>query len=73
MRDTLRCVTRATKATADVQAGATIVPSLTKNVDIVLGIKEPPVAEVEKLLQAEAGRKPSWMVFSHTHKGQVSV
>lgn len=38
----------------------------------MLGIKEAPVAEVQRLKAKEAGRKRTWMMFSHTHKGQVS-
>lgn len=57
---------------AHVQAGATIVPSLTGKVDLVLGIKEPPVPRVQELLNLEPEKKRKWMVFSHTHKGQVS-
>ncbi|ORX36707.1 Saccharopine dehydrogenase-domain-containing protein [Kockovaella imperatae] len=52
------------------KAGARIVPSLSPKVDLVLGIKEPPVSEVHRLIDAEKGRKRTWMVFSHTHKGQ---
>ena len=54
------------------QAGATVVPALTAQVDLVLGIKEPPVSKVKELLELEMGKKRNWMVFSHTHKGQVS-
>lgn len=46
-------------------------PSLTGKVDFVLGIKEPPVSRVKELLDLDPGRKRRWMVFSHTHKGQV--
>jgi hypothetical protein len=53
------------------QVGANIVPSLQGDVDLVLGIKEPPMAEVLRLVGLE-DRKRIWMVFSHTHKGQVS-
>jgi alpha-aminoadipic semialdehyde synthase len=37
---------------------------------VVLGIKEAPVEEVIKLLGKEK-KKRTWMMFSHTHKGQV--
>lgn len=57
---------------ADAQAGAKIVPRLTKAVDVALGIKEPPVEEVEALKRDAPGKDRKWMVFSHTHKGQVS-
>ncbi|WWD17363.1 hypothetical protein CI109_101804 [Kwoniella shandongensis] len=53
-------------------AGAQIVPSLGRDVDVVLGIKEPPLKDVHALLKAgEAeGKRRTWMMFSHTHKGQ---
>lgn len=47
-------------------------PSLTPSVDLVLGIKEPPVPAVLALQAADPGKKRKYMVFSHTHKGQVS-
>jgi alpha-aminoadipic semialdehyde synthase len=58
-----------------VEAGASIVPELSERTDLVLGIKEPPVSEVQKLLDKDegSGRKRTWMMFSHTHKGQVSL
>jgi alpha-aminoadipic semialdehyde synthase len=49
------------------------VPALSASVDLVLGIKEPPVQRVHELLDLEPGRNRRWMVFSHTHKGQVST
>jgi alpha-aminoadipic semialdehyde synthase len=52
-------------------AGARVVPQLTGGEDIVMGIKEPPVEEVRRLRNSEK-RQRTWMVFSHTHKGQVS-
>ncbi|KAK8864339.1 hypothetical protein IAR55_001586 [Kwoniella newhampshirensis] len=54
------------------EAGARIVPSLNDDVDVVLGIKEPPLSDVHALLKAgeAAGKKRTWMMFSHTHKGQ---
>jgi len=55
------------------QVGATIVPELSGATDLVIGIKEAPITEVEKLLSKSPGRKRSWMMFSHTHKGQVSI
>ncbi|ORY32502.1 putative Saccharopine dehydrogenase [Naematelia encephala] len=51
------------------QVGAKIVPCLSRDVDLVLGIKEPPVPQVQALVQGQT-KKRSWMVFSHTHKGQ---
>ena len=53
------------------RAGAKIVEDLTQEADIVLGIKEPPVNEVQATNE-RGGKKKTWMVFSHTHKGQVS-
>ena len=53
------------------KAGATVVDELSGAADLVIGIKEAPVPEVEKLLNKEK-RKRTWMMFSHTHKGQVS-
>lgn len=51
-------------------AGAQVVSRLTGDVDLVIGVKEPPVADVTDLI--ERNPKPrSWMLFSHTHKGQV--
>lgn len=41
--------------------------------DLILGVKEPPVDEVLALQQALPGKKRTYMVFSHTHKGQVSA
>ena len=46
---------------------------MTANVDLVLGIKEPPVPRVKELLELQPSKKRTWMVFSHTHKGQVRV
>lgn len=46
-------------------------PTLSKDVDVVLGIKEPPVDQVQALVNSE-DKKRTWMIFSHTHKGQVS-
>lgn len=54
------------------QAGAKIVPRLSKAVDVVVGIKEPPITEVEALMREGQGKDRTWLVFSHTHKGQVS-
>jgi alpha-aminoadipic semialdehyde synthase len=51
-------------------AGALVVPRLSADADVVLGIKEPPVEEV-LALNTIGGKKKTWMVFSHTHKGQV--
>jgi alpha-aminoadipic semialdehyde synthase len=48
------------------------VPELSGSTDLVLGIKEAPITEVEKLLAKNPGKKRTWMMFSHTHKGQVS-
>lgn len=54
------------------QVGASIVPELSGEVDVVLGIKEPPVPTVKQLLNSPGGERPrSWAVFSHTHKGQA--
>ncbi|WVF71526.1 hypothetical protein IAT40_006334 [Kwoniella sp. CBS 6097] len=55
------------------EVGANIVPTLSKDVDIVLGIKEPPLVDVHKLLKDGdvVSKKRKWMMFSHTHKGQV--
>ncbi|WVR06970.1 hypothetical protein IAU60_004007 [Kwoniella sp. DSM 27419] len=53
------------------EAGARIVPTLSPEVDVVLGIKEPPVSEVTKLMQGGNHKQRKWMVFSHTHKGQA--
>ncbi|WRT66305.1 uncharacterized protein IL334_003260 [Kwoniella shivajii] len=50
------------------EAGAKIVPLLSNEVDVILGIKEPPLAEVHRL--TKDGKKRKWMVFSHIHKGQ---
>ena len=47
-----------------------MVPTLSASVDLVMGIKEPPVESVLSLLNEGRGRKRKWMVFSHTHKGQ---
>lgn len=55
------------------QVGATIVPELSGATDLVIGIKEAPITEVEKLLSKSPGRNRDWMMFSHTHKGQVSA
>lgn len=57
------------------KAGASIVPELSERTELVLGIKEPPVSEVQNLLDKDqgSGRKRTWMMFSHTHKGQVSL
>jgi alpha-aminoadipic semialdehyde synthase len=57
---------------ADYQAGAKIVDELSGTTDLVIGIKEAPVQEVEKLLNKEQRRR-TWMMFSHTHKGQVRL
>ncbi|KAK4684901.1 alpha-aminoadipic semialdehyde synthase, partial [Tremellales sp. Uapishka_1] len=62
------CQRRCFKDEAFSKVGAKIVPSLSQNVDVVLGIKEPPLESVEALL--EHGKKRIWMMFSHTHKGQ---
>ncbi|WVQ82294.1 hypothetical protein IAT38_004422 [Cryptococcus sp. DSM 104549] len=53
-------------------AGAKVVPSLSNSVDVVLGIKEPVLADVQRLVAASdaEGKKRTWMMFSHTHKGQ---
>ncbi|KAI9639515.1 Saccharopine dehydrogenase-domain-containing protein [Dioszegia hungarica] len=51
-------------------AGAKLVPSLSKEVDLVLGIKEPPVHRIQALQEARPGKKRTYMIFSHTHKGQ---
>lgn len=50
-------------------------PSLSKDVDVVLGIKEPRLSDVRNLVEASKneGKKRTWMMFSHTHKGQVSA
>jgi alpha-aminoadipic semialdehyde synthase len=52
--------------------GAKIVEELSGSTDLVIGIKEAPVQEVQKLLDKEQ-RKRTWMMFSHTHKGQVRI
>ncbi|KAJ3496460.1 hypothetical protein NLJ89_g10482 [Agrocybe chaxingu] len=55
------------------QAGARIVSRLSPDVDLVVGIKEPPLREVVNLEQGrqEAGHEPqTFLMFSHTHKGQ---
>lgn len=57
---------------ADQQAGAKIVDELSGSTDLVIGIKEAPVREVQNLLGKEQ-RKRTWMMFSHTHKGQVCL
>jgi alpha-aminoadipic semialdehyde synthase len=49
-----------------------VVDELSGSTDLVIGIKEAPVPEVERLLSKEQ-RKRTWMMFSHTHKGQVSL
>lgn len=55
------------------KAGATIVPSITdSNPDVILGIKEPTIASVNSLIDKDPSKERTWMVFSHTHKGQVS-
>jgi len=48
------------------------VPKLSPKVDVVLGIKEPQVEVVHELLAEAKGKARTWMMFSHTHKGQVS-
>ncbi|WVQ99333.1 hypothetical protein IAU59_006466 [Kwoniella sp. CBS 9459] len=55
------------------EAGASIVPALSNDVDVVLGIKEPPLADVHKLIKdgESSGKRRKWMMFSHTHKGQA--
>lgn len=53
------------------QVGAEIVDELSGQSDVVLGIKEAPVKEVEKLKGKDPSRRRTWMMFSHTHKGQV--
>ncbi|WVQ72546.1 hypothetical protein IAR50_002103 [Cryptococcus sp. DSM 104548] len=53
------------------QAGASVVESLSRDVDVILGIKEPPLSSVQSLLDTKAeGKERTWMMFSHTHKGQ---
>ena len=49
-----------------------MVEELSGETDVVLGIKEAPVSDIKKL-RAKDGRPRTWMMFSHTHKGQVSV
>jgi hypothetical protein len=49
------------------QVGAMVVEQL-HDVDVVMGIKEPSVASVQAL-----GGTKTWMMFSHTHKGQVRL
>lgn len=46
-------------------------PKLSNAVDVVLGIKEPRVQDVEELIARDPNAKRTWMMFSHTHKGQV--
>jgi alpha-aminoadipic semialdehyde synthase len=46
------------------------VPELSGATDLVLGIKEAPVNQVQELMSKEQ-KKRTWMMFSHTHKGQV--
>jgi len=46
------------------------VDELSGATDLVLGIKEAPVPAVQKLL-SKGQKKRAWMMFSHTHKGQV--
>ncbi|KIM44362.1 hypothetical protein M413DRAFT_443357 [Hebeloma cylindrosporum] len=53
------------------KAGASVVPSLKDtNPDIVLGIKEPPLAEVP-LPSSLRTKSPTHLMFSHTAKGQA--
>lgn len=76
MADTSRSVSAAfcgrKQMTQGRQVGAKIVPTLSSSVDIIAGIKEPPVQTVHDLIASNPSRKRTWMVFSHTHKGQVS-
>ncbi|OCF43182.1 alpha-aminoadipic semialdehyde synthase [Kwoniella heveanensis CBS 569] len=55
------------------EIGATIVPALSKDADVVLGIKEPPLEDVHRLVKSGDGdgKDRKWMMFSHTHKGQA--
>lgn len=46
-------------------------PKLSNAVDVVLGIKEPRVQDVDELISRDPSSKRTWMMFSHTHKGQV--
>lgn len=65
------CTRRCFPDSAYAAAGATVVPELSKNVELVLGIKEPKVEYVHKLIESDPTVKRTWMMFSHTHKGQV--
>ncbi|KAL1408626.1 hypothetical protein Q8F55_005439 [Vanrija albida] len=64
------CTRRCFPDSAYEAAGARIVPTLSPNVDVVLGIKEPRVKDVHALIGSKADKHRTWMMFSHTHKGQ---
>jgi alpha-aminoadipic semialdehyde synthase len=54
------------------KVGATIVPSITdSDPDVILGIKEPTIKSINNLISKNPTKERTWMVFSHTHKGQV--
>nr|XP_019010907.1 alpha-aminoadipic semialdehyde synthase [Kwoniella pini CBS 10737]OCF49688.1 alpha-aminoadipic semialdehyde synthase [Kwoniella pini CBS 10737] len=66
------CARRCFSDSLYTEAGAKVVPSLSKEVDVVLGIKEPPLEDVHRLISQSGaeGKERNWMMFSHTHKGQ---
>ncbi|BEI93733.1 uncharacterized protein CcaverHIS019_0601920 [Cutaneotrichosporon cavernicola] len=64
------CSRRCFPDSAYAAAGAKIVPKLSKDVNLVLGIKEPRVEDVHALIDSDRSVKRTWMMFSHTHKGQ---
>nr|XP_018263129.1 alpha-aminoadipic semialdehyde synthase [Kwoniella dejecticola CBS 10117]OBR85287.1 alpha-aminoadipic semialdehyde synthase [Kwoniella dejecticola CBS 10117] len=65
------CARRCFSDTLYTEAGAKVVPALSNEVDVVLGIKEPPLEDVHRLISGSPeGKERKWMMFSHTHKGQ---
>ncbi|GMK58401.1 hypothetical protein CspeluHIS016_0504330 [Cutaneotrichosporon spelunceum] len=64
------CSRRCFPDSAYAAAGAKIVPKLSKDVNLVLGIKEPRVEDVHALINSDPSLRRTWMMFSHTHKGQ---
>ncbi|KAL7421814.1 hypothetical protein Q5752_003585 [Cryptotrichosporon argae] len=62
-----RCARRCFPDSSYTQAGAKVVDELSRDVDVVIGIKEPRVTDLQRL---GADRKRTWLLFSHTHKGQ---
>ncbi|KAG8905005.1 hypothetical protein FRB99_000878 [Tulasnella sp. 403] len=53
-----------------VKAGATIHPTLSP-ANIVIGIKETPLSELDRLVSPVEGRERTHIMFSHTAKGQL--